>query len=99
MINMVEKLNLYNADKEDVRPTTSSKSTPDQSTKPARLSVNISRDTLQALHELAHEKDITITEALRRLIGYGIIVYRANRDNKDVLIRRDNKTERIVLLD
>jgi hypothetical protein len=54
---------------------------------------------LEALHEIATEKSVTITEALRRLVGYGIIVYRANRDNQDVLLRRDNKTERIVLVD
>lgn len=72
---------------------------PNGSVKPTRLSVNISRDTLEALQEISTEKGVTITEALRRLVGYGIIVYRANRDGQDVLLRRDNKTERIVLVD
>jgi hypothetical protein len=67
--------------------------------KPTRLSVNVSRETVDALHEIAHEKQISITEAVRRLIGYGIVTYRANRDGHEVLIRRDNKLERIVILD
>jgi len=40
-----------------------------------------------------------MTEAVRRLVGYGIVVYRAIRDGGEVLIRRDDKTERLVLLD
>jgi hypothetical protein len=87
----------------EVQPTAPSEATappaPNVSTKPTRLSVNISRDTLEALQEISNEKGVTITEALRRLVGYGIIVYRANRDKKDVLLRRDNKTERLVLVD
>jgi hypothetical protein len=67
--------------------------------KPTRLSVNISRDTFDALQEIASDKDITITEAVRRLIGYGIIVYRANRDGYEILLRRDGKLEKILLVD
>jgi len=67
--------------------------------KPTRLSVNVSRETVDALHEIAHEKKISITEAVRRLIGYGIVMYRATRVGHEVLIRRDNKLERIVILD
>lgn len=67
--------------------------------KPTRLSVNISRDTVEALQEIASDKFITMTEAVRRLIGYGIIVYRANRDGHEVLLRRDGKLEKILLVD
>jgi hypothetical protein len=67
--------------------------------KPTRLSVNISRDTVEALQEIASDKNISMTEAVRRLIGYGIIVYRANRDGYDVLLRRDGKLEKILLVD
>lgn len=67
--------------------------------KPTRLSVNISRDTVGALQEIASDRCITMTEAVRRLIGYGIIVYRANRDGYDVLLRRDGKLEKIFLVD
>ena len=67
--------------------------------KPTRLSLNISRDTVEALQEIASDKSITMTEAVRRLIGYGIIVYRANRDGYEVLLRRDGKLEKILLVD
>lgn len=71
-----------------------------QESKSTRLSVNISQDTFEALQEVAHDKGISITEAVRRLIGYGIIVHRSTRDGHDVLIRRGhNKLERIVILD
>lgn len=96
---MIKRPSVYETMEEDIKPTTSSNSAPNPSTKPTRLSVNISRDTLEALHEIATEKSITITEALRRLVGYGVIVYRANRDGHEVLLRRDSKTERIVLVD
>lgn len=65
-----------------------------------RLSVNISQETLKALEEVANDKGISMTEAVRRLIGYGIIVHRSIRDGNDVLIRKGhNKLERIVILD
>lgn len=67
--------------------------------KPTRLSVNISRATAEALREVSKDKDVSITEAVRRLIGYGIVVYRAVRDGGEVLIRRDDKAERLILLD
>lgn len=67
--------------------------------KPTRLSVNISRATAEALREVSRDKDVSMTEAVRRLIGYGIVVYRAVRDGGEVLIRRDDKAERLILLD
>lgn len=67
--------------------------------RPTRLSVNISTATAEALREVSRDKDVSMTEAVRRLIGYGIVVYRAVRDGGDVLIRRDDKAERLILLD
>jgi hypothetical protein len=67
--------------------------------KPTRLSVNISKATTEALREVARDKDVSMTEAVRRLIGYGIVVYRVVRDGGEVLIRRDDKAERLILLD
>ncbi|MCA1671784.1 MAG: hypothetical protein LC799_06125, partial [Actinobacteria bacterium] len=54
--------------------------------KPTRLSVNISTATADALREVSHDKGVSMTEAVRRLIGYGIVVYRAVRDGGEVLI-------------
>ncbi|MGH4026943.1 MAG: hypothetical protein ACRDRV_20410 [Pseudonocardiaceae bacterium] len=67
--------------------------------KPTRLSVNISTATAEALREVSRDKGVSMTEAVRRLVGYGIVVYRAVRDGGEVLIRRDDKAERLILLD
>lgn len=67
--------------------------------RPTRLSVNISTATAEALREVSRDKDVSMTESVRRLIGYGIVVYRAVRDGGEVLIRRDDKAERLILLD
>ena len=68
-------------------------------TKPTRLSVNISTATAEALREVSRDKGVSMTEAVRRLVGYGIVVYRAVRDGGEVLIRREDKAERLILLD
>lgn len=67
--------------------------------KSQRISVNISQATADALALIATDKRISVTEALRRLVGYGAVVYRATREGHDVLIRRGNQTERVVLVD
>lgn len=72
---------------------------PRKAEKPTRLSVNISRATADALREVSTDKSVSMTEAVRRLIGYGIVVYRAVRDGGEVLIRRDDHAERLILLD
>lgn len=70
------------------------------SDRPTRLSVNISTVTDEAVREVSQGKDVSVTEAVRRLIGYGIIIYRAVGEGKDVLIRDAvGTTERIVLVD
>lgn len=70
-----------------------------RTTKPTRLSVNISTAAAEALREVSRDKGVSMTEAVRRLVGYGIVVYRAVRDGGEVLIRRDDKAERLILLD
>lgn len=69
--------------------------------KPTRLGINISRATAEMIREMANDKNVSATEAVRRLIGYGIVVYRAMRDGGEVLIRRSDtdKAERVILLD
>lgn len=70
-------------------------------TSPTRLSVNISRGTEEALREITADKGISMTEALRRLVGYGVLVYRADKGGHEALLRhRDTQqVERIVLVD
>lgn len=70
------------------------------SDRPARLSINISAVTAGAVREVSRDKGVSMTEAVRRLIGYGIIIYRAVGAQKEVLIRDEvGVTERIVLVD
>jgi hypothetical protein len=72
---------------------------PQGTEKPTRLSVNISPATEQALQMLADREGVTTTEALRRLVGYGRVLYEATAvDGDDVLIRRGEHTERIIIV-
>jgi hypothetical protein len=40
-----------------------------------------------------------MTEAVRWLVGYGAVIYRAMKDDREVLIRSNGQTERVVFLD
>lgn len=67
--------------------------------KPARLNVNINAATEEALALLVEQEGITITEAVRRLIGYGLVFYKADKgENSEVLIRRNGELERVIIL-
>jgi hypothetical protein len=71
------------------------------STKPklGRLSVNITPATQAALDRVVEREGVTVTEALRRLVGYGDLVYETTQVNgDDILIRRGDTVERIVLI-
>lgn len=47
-----------------------------------RLTVNIDRETYGALLAMAGRENITITEAERRLVTYGDVVYRAIKNER-----------------
>jgi hypothetical protein len=65
----------------------------------ARLSVNITPATQAALDRLVEREGVTVTEALRRLVGYGTLVYETTQVNgDDILIRRGETIERVVLI-
>lgn len=65
-----------------------------------RLSVLISRATEAALLEVSITEDLSVTEATRRLLGYGHAVYRADRAGRQIVLRGGGRpTERLVLLD
>lgn len=64
-----------------------------------RLSVNITESTATAINEFAAAKGVTITEALRRLVAYGNVVFQADRAGKKVLLTDDRETERMLLAD
>jgi hypothetical protein len=64
-----------------------------------RLSVNITRDTKAALEQVAKREGVTETEALRRLVGYGALLYRVSVvDGDEILIRKDGKLTRVRLM-
>ncbi|MFI7676858.1 hypothetical protein [Actinophytocola sp. NPDC049390] len=61
--------------------------------------MNVTPATQAALDRLVEREGVTVTEALRRLIGYGDLVYETTQVNgDDLLIRRGDTTERIVLI-
>lgn len=65
----------------------------------ARLSVNINARTEAALVEMCSREGISMTEALRRLAGYGEVVYRAALEGRSVVLRGPGGDEGVVLLD
>jgi hypothetical protein len=65
---------------------------------PKRINVAVSPDTVRALENVIEREGITLTEALRRLIGYGDFVYRAVRENREQLIVKGSEGTREVVL-
>ncbi|HEY0453551.1 ribbon-helix-helix protein, CopG family [Actinophytocola sp.] len=54
-------------------------------TEAKRINVAISPDMVRALENLIHREGVTLTEALRRLVGYGDFVYRAVKEGGEQL--------------
>lgn len=70
-----------------------------RSDKHTRLNVNVTASTRAALDRVVSREGVTVTEALRRLVSYGDMVYRATRINDaELLIRRGDAVERIVVV-
>jgi len=68
-------------------------------TEPRRINVAISPDTIRALEQVIEHEGVTLTEALRRLIGYGDFVYRAVRQRGEQLfLNGPEGTREVVLL-
>lgn len=67
--------------------------------RPSRVDESISPETADALLLVMAHDDVSKAEALRRLVGYGALVFRTARlERADVVFRR-GEVERIVLLD
>ena len=62
-----------------------------------RLNVNLNTITAEALQEYRVAKGISLTEAVRRLIGIGHFIFKAQQEGKEVLLRKGDETQRLVL--
>lgn len=68
-------------------------------TEPKRINVAISPDTVRALERVIEREGVTLTEALRRLVGYGDFVYRTVRQRGEQLfLIGPDGTREVVLL-
>jgi hypothetical protein len=63
-----------------------------------RLSVNISPDTVAQLRHVLDRDDVSLTETVRRLIGYGALIDAAIRDNGEQVVIRGRHGFRVVAL-
>lgn len=61
-----------------------------------RLNVNINSQTAAALKDYADKHGVSVTEAVRRLVGVGDFIAKAQEEGKQVLFRQDGETERVV---
>lgn len=63
-----------------------------------KISVNLSNEVLDALHELAARDNVTMTEALRRAISTLKFLQDSQREGKSVLLRDPDtkETERLI---
>jgi hypothetical protein len=66
---------------------------------PRRINVAVTPDMLAAIDRVIEREGVTLTEAVRRLIGYGEVLYRAAREDKQsIIFRGEDGGEREVLL-
>ncbi|MEV8610219.1 hypothetical protein AB0383_20220 [Amycolatopsis sp. NPDC051373] len=66
---------------------------------PKRINVAVNPETLDALRMVIDQEGVSLTEAVRRLIGYGAALYRADRvDGQEVLLCKGSTTKRVVVL-
>lgn len=65
-----------------------------------RVNANIGADTRRALERIIEREGLTLVEAIRRLVGYGDVVYQAIKiDNQAVLLKdKDTGETREVML-
>jgi len=66
---------------------------------PRRINVAVTPDMLAAIDRLIDREQVTLTEAVRRLIAYGDVVYRMVReDGQKMIFRSEDGSEREVIL-
>jgi Ribbon-helix-helix protein, copG family len=66
---------------------------------PRRINVAVNGDMLAAIDRVIEREQVSLTEAVRRLISYGDYVYRAAKEeNSTFVVRSKNGKEREVVL-
>ncbi|QXV63567.1 hypothetical protein [Amycolatopsis sp. TNS106] len=66
---------------------------------PKRINVAVNPETVQALQHVIDKEGVTLTEAVRRLIGYGEVLYRAVKDDgAEVSLKTENETKKVIIL-
>jgi hypothetical protein len=66
---------------------------------PRRINVAVTPDMLAALDRVMEREQVTLTEAVRRLIGYGDFLYRTvKQDGQSIILRGEDGGERGILL-
>jgi hypothetical protein len=81
----------------DTRGTDQNDRTP--ASPPRRINVAVTPDMLAAIDRMIDREQVTLTEAVRRLIAYGDVVYRmVKEEGQTMVFRSENGNEREVLL-
>jgi hypothetical protein len=66
---------------------------------PKRVNVAVSPETIEALQRVIDREGVTLTEALRRLVGYGDVIYRAvKEENAEIHLKNGRDTRQVVIL-
>lgn len=66
---------------------------------PKRINVAVNPEELTILQVVIEREGVSLTEAVRRLIGYGEVVYRAVREEgAEVLLKTAESTREVVIL-
>ncbi|MFI9452569.1 ribbon-helix-helix protein, CopG family [Amycolatopsis sp. NPDC052450] len=70
-----------------------------EKTPPKRINVAVGPETIKALEAVIEREGVSLTEAVRRLIGYGEVVYRAvKQDGAEVLLKTGDSTKQVIIL-
>ena len=64
-----------------------------------RINVAVTPAMIDAIDRVIENEQVSLTEAVRRLIGYGELVYRTTKENKEeLIIRGPGGAERAIIL-
>jgi hypothetical protein len=66
---------------------------------PKRINVAVNAEMVAALDNVIQQEGVTLTEACRRLIGYGDFIYRQiKQENAAILVRTAEGTRELVIM-